>query len=163
MIRRWLVLFAISWPCFAHAQLPVADAVFASTFDNLAGQPQVLSQWKGKPLIINFWARWCPPCRTEIPDFVKVNQEYRAAGLNVIGIALEDEAEPVREFANAYEIDYTLLVGKEKGMALMRALGNSKMGLPFTVAIDRAGRLVVVKTGAIRHSELVTAAGSILR
>lgn len=163
MSRRWLILLAIGWSCLAHAQASAADALFAASFDNLAGQPQALAQWKGKPLIINFWARWCPPCRSEIPDFVRVSRDYRAAGLSVIGIAVEDDADPVREFAKAYEIDYTLLIGKDKGMALMRVLGNSKMGLPFTVAIDRAGRVVVVKTGAIGRSELLAAAEAALK
>lgn len=140
-----------------------SGSLFAVTLTGLDEQPVAVAQWKGKPLIVNFWARWCGPCRTEIPELIKLRQEYRTKGLEVIGIGIEDKVEPVRDFAKAYEMDYPVLIGKDKGLELMRALGNTKMGLPFTVAIDRSGKVVVVKMGGIKGEELVVAAEAALK
>jgi len=165
-LKRWLLAIAAGlWTCLALAQTPVpaTDALFAATLNNLQDKPQALAKWQGKPLIINFWARWCPPCRAEIPEFVKVHHDYQAKGLVIIGIGIEDQAEPVRDFAKAYDMEYPLLLGKDKGMELMRALGNVRLGLPFTVAIDRTGKIVASKTGGIKGDELVAAANAALK
>lgn len=122
-----------------------------------------MNRWQGKPLIVNFWARWCGPCRKEIPELIRLQQAYRSKGLEVLGIALEDKAEPVRDFAKAYDMDYPVLLAQDKGLALMKALGNTKMGLPFTVAIDRHGKIMLVKMGMISGSELEAAAEAVLR
>lgn len=146
---------------FARAQ--DSAPLFAATLTGLDDQPVALAQWQGKPLIVNFWARWCGPCRTEIPELAKLRQQYQPKGLEVLGIGIEDKTEPVRDFAKAYEMDYPVLIGKDKGLELMRALGNAKMGLPFTVAIDRRGKVVVVKLGGIKGEELVAAAEAALK
>jgi peroxiredoxin len=167
-MKRWLLAFAIGfWSCLALAQdaaaPPATDTLFATTLSNLQDKPQALAKWQGKPLIVNFWARWCPPCRTEIPEFVKLHHDFQSRGLVVIGIGIEDQAESVRDFAKAYDMEYPLLLGKDKGMELMRSLGNVKLGLPFTVAIDRTGKIVATKTGGIKGDELVAAATAALR
>jgi thiol-disulfide isomerase/thioredoxin len=149
--------------CARLAFAQSADALFAATLTGLDDKPVALAQWQGRPLIVNFWARWCGPCRTEIPELIKLRQQYRAKGLEVLGIAIEDKAEPVRDFAKAYEMDYPILLAKDKGLPLMQAIGNSKMGLPFTVAVDRQGRLVVIKMGGIKGDELVAAAEAALK
>jgi thiol-disulfide isomerase/thioredoxin len=160
-MRALLILFACL--CSLQGQAQDSKALFASTLTDLNDQSQALAQYQGKPLIVNFWARWCGPCRTEIPELIKLNQQYQGKGLIVLGIAIEDKAEPVRDFAKAYDMDYPLLLGKDKGLALMQALGNSKMGLPFTVAIDRQGRIVTVKMGGIKGGELIAAATAALQ
>jgi len=164
-MRRLLVLAALFWACVwaCAASAQSSDALFAATLTTLADKPQALAQWRGKPLVVNFWARWCGPCRTEIPELIKLRQQYRTQDVEVIGIALEDKVEAVRDFAKAYEMDYPILLAKDQGLALMQALGNTKMGLPFTVAIDRQGKLVVVKMGAIKGNELVAAAEAALK
>lgn len=146
----------------AQAQAQSAAELFSLTLIDLENKPQAFTHWQGKPLIVNFWARWCGPCRTEIPELIKIRHQYQSKGLDVIGIAIEDKVEPVRDFAKAYDMDYPILLAKDKGLELMRQLGNTKMGLPFTVAIDRSGRLVVIKMGAIKHDELVAAAEAAL-
>jgi thiol-disulfide isomerase/thioredoxin len=140
-----------------------ADALFAATLTDLEDKPQTLAQWRSKPLIVNFWARWCGPCRTEIPELIKLRKQYRDKGLEVIGIGLEDKPEAVRDFAKAYEMDYPLLLAKDNGLALMKTLGNTKMGLPFNIVIDRSGKVVLVKMGALRGDELVAAAEAALK
>jgi thiol-disulfide isomerase/thioredoxin len=160
-MRAVWILAATLWSSLSLAQS--TDTLFAATLTGLDNKPQALAQWQGKPLVVNFWARWCGPCRTEIPELIKLRQQYRAQGLEVIGIGIEDQAESVRDFAKAYDMDYPLLLGKDKGLDLMRSLGNTKMGLPFTVAIDRAGKIVVLKTGGIKGDELVAAAAAALK
>jgi thiol-disulfide isomerase/thioredoxin len=160
-MRALLALFACLWSLQGYAQ--DTKALFATTLTDLNEQSQALAQYQGKPLIVNFWARWCGPCRTEIPELIKLRQHYKAKGLEVLGIAIEDKAEPVRDFAKAYDMDYPILLGKDKGLALMQSLGNTKMGLPFTIAIDRAGKIVTLKMGAIKGDELVVAATAALK
>ncbi len=153
--------FALIWSPSLWAQS--SSELFAASLIDLQGQVTTMNRWQGSPLIVNFWARWCGPCRTEIPELIKLRQAYRNKGLEVLGIALEDKVEPVRDFAKAYEMDYPVLLAQDKGLALMKALGNTKMGLPFTVAIDRHGKITLVKMGLITGSELEAAAAMVLR
>lgn len=161
-LRHFLVLLTAMLPCAVALAQTSAD-LFSATLTGLDDKPQALAQWHGKPLIVNFWARWCGPCRTEIPELVNLRQRYLSRGLEVIGIGLEDKVESVRDFARAYEMDYPILLAKDQGFALMKSLGNTRMGLPFTVAIDRSGRLAVIKLGAMDSKELTAAAEAVLR
>lgn len=106
----------------------------------------------GSPLIVNFWARWCAPCRVEIPELVALTE--RRAGVKVIGLALENDPEPVRDFARAYDINYPVLLTRGGGLDLLRALGNRNAGLPFTLALDRHGRVVASRLGLLTREHL---------
>ena len=135
------------------AQQISSDPLFASTLNDLDDKPVALARYKGKPLIVNFWARWCGPCRAEIPELIKVRQAHKGK-LEVLGIGLEDKAEPAKEFAKAYDMDYPVFVAKDKGIPLMQALGNSKGGLPYTLFIDRHGQVIGQKMGLVRKADL---------
>lgn len=139
------------------------DTLFAATLSGTDDQPVALETLRGKPLIVNFWARWCAPCRVEIPELIKTQEKYRKRGLLVIGIGLEDKAESVRDFMKAYEMDYKVLLAKDNGIALMQALGNTRAGLPFTVAIGRRGEIVATKLGAMNRAELDAASEAALK
>ena len=139
------------------------DALFAAKLPSSEDKLVALEAHRGKPLIVNFWARWCAPCRVEIPELVKTQEKYRKRGLTVIGIGLEDKAESVRDFMKAYEMSYTVLLAKTGGIELMQALGNSRAGLPFTVAVDRNGAIVASKLGAMNRAELDAAAEAALK
>ena len=160
-MRQLLALAALLWVCAAHGQ--DSAPLFSAALTGLDGQPQALTQWKGRPLVVNFWARWCGPCRTEIPELIKLRQRYAGKGLEVLGIGIEDKVDAVRDFAKAYEMDYPVLLARDKGLDLMKTLGNSRMGLPFTIAIDRAGKIVVLKMGAMKADELAAAAEAALK
>lgn len=160
---RGLLLGAMLLAAAMAARADSADALFAATLANLDDKPAALKAWQGKPLIVNFWARWCGPCRAEIPELAKLRAAHQGKGLEVIGIAIEDKSEPVRDFAKAYDMDYPVLLGKEQGIPLMQALGNSKGGLPFTIAVDRKGNIVSRKLGAIKPAELEAAAAAVLK
>lgn len=145
----------------AHAAS--SDALFAAKLVSSEEKPVALEVFRGKPLIVNFWARWCAPCRVEIPELIKTQEKYGKRGLTVIGIGLEDKAESVRDFMKAYEMSYTVLLAKTDGIELMQALGNSRAGLPFTVAIGRGGSIVASKLGAMNRAELDAAAEAALK
>jgi thiol-disulfide isomerase/thioredoxin len=163
-MRLLLCLLLIGFSLFARAQEPQPAGLFFSiNLPDPSGKAVPLSEYKGKPLIVNFWARWCVPCRDEIPELRAVAQANRAKGLTVLGIGLEDNVPHVQDFIKAYEMDYPLLFAQSQGIELMKTLGNSKAGLPFTVFIDRKGMIVGHKLGRISRSQLDAAAAALLQ
>jgi thiol-disulfide isomerase/thioredoxin len=137
--------------------LPSSSPLFAATLNDLDDKPVALERYRGKPLIVNFWARWCGPCRVEIPELIAIRKAHKGK-LEVLGIGIEDKADAAKEFAKAYEMDYPVFVAREKGIPLMQALGNTKGGLPFTIVIDRNGQVVQKKMGIMKKADLDAAA-----
>ena len=138
-------------------ELPSSAPLFAATLNDLDDKPVALERYRGKPLIVNFWARWCGPCRVEIPELIAIRRANKGK-LEVLGIGIEDKADAAKEFARAYEMDYPVFVARDKGIPLMQALGNTKGGLPFTIVIDRNGQVVQKKMGIMKKADLDAAA-----
>ena len=137
--------------------MPSSALLFEATLNDLDDKPVALERYRGKPLIVNFWARWCGPCRVEIPELIAIRQAHKGK-LEVLGIGIEDKADAAKEFARAYEMDYPVFVARDKGIPLMQALGNTKGGLPFTIVIDRNGQVVQKKMGIMKKADLDAAA-----
>jgi thiol-disulfide isomerase/thioredoxin len=116
------------------------------------GKQRALSEWDGKPLVINFWATWCAPCRREIPMLNTLAREHRDQGVEVIGIAV-DFRDDVLQYLQKMPIDYTVLIGEQDGMDAARAFGMETIGLPFTAFTDSAGRIATVHVGELHHAE----------
>lgn len=129
------------------------EQIYAASFADLAGQKQTFSQWRGKVLVINFWATWCPPCRQEIPDFVAVYNAYRAKDVVIVGVA-QDERDAVADFAQEFRITYPMVIGGDEGYDFAAKLGNTSSSIPFTVIINRQGVVAYVAVGAMRRAEL---------
>ena len=127
--------------------------LFAATFPDLSGKPRRLAEWRGRAMLVNFWATWCAPCREEIPLLVAARQKYGPGGLEIVGIAV-DNAVKVVEFSTKFSISYPILLAEAEGLDLMRQLGNGSGGLPYTVVINRQGALVHRKLGALKQGEL---------
>jgi thiol-disulfide isomerase/thioredoxin len=125
--------------------------LFAQTLPDLGGQPQPLSKWQGKPLLINFWASWCGPCVEEMPELVALHHEMPA--LQIIGIGV-DSADKLNEFAAKLKIDYPLYVGGSNAIAVMRDLGNVVGGLPFTLLVSADGAIQKTYIGALDFAVL---------
>ena len=128
-------------------------ALFGVALPDTEGRTQSLGQWKGKVLIVNFWATWCVPCRTEMPEFVKAQQEFGGRGLQFIGIAI-DEPEKVKRFAAEVGLNYPALLGGYGGIELSKTMGNRLGALPFTIIIDRAGHVAHTQLGPIKEANL---------
>lgn len=155
------LIFAVFATTTAAEEISSAP-LFAATLANLDDKPVALAQYKGKPLVVNFWARWCGPCRAEIPELIKFRNAHKGK-LEVLGIGIEDKAEPAKEFAKAYDMDYPLFVAKEQGIPLMQALANTRGGLPYTLFIDRHGQVVHKKLGLVKPADLEEAATLLFR
>lgn len=128
------------------------ETLFAATLYDLDNRPVPFLAHRGRPMVVNFWARWCAPCRVEIPELIALQQ--RKTGVDVIGINIESAPEPVRDFARAYEVNYPVYLTRQSGIDLMRSLNNDKAGLPFTVVINRQGAVVASRMGAMTREQL---------
>ena len=107
------------------------------TVTDIDGHKLALSDYKGKVVLLDFWATWCTPCRSEIPHFVEMQNKYGPQGFQVIGISMDDDAKPVREFYQQYKLNYPVAVGDDK---LAEQFGGV-LGLPVNFIIDREGRI----------------------
>jgi thiol-disulfide isomerase/thioredoxin len=130
-----------------------ARAVMAARLVDLDGEMRPIGQWRGKVLVVNFWATWCAPCREEIPGFVRLQEKYRDEGLQFVGIAI-DRPDPVRAFAREFGMNYPVLMGGIEAVDMSRRAGNRVGALPYTVVLDRAGRIVATELGGIKEAKL---------
>lgn len=136
MIRKAvLILLLIILPQAVLGQTAQAPVL---ALKNLSGRTVRLSAYKGKVVLLNFWATWCPPCRAEMPALVKWQRQYRTSGLQVIGVTYPPtEASEVRQFIRSIRVNYPIVLGSKETKALFDA-GDT---LPYTVVIDREGRV----------------------
>ena len=142
------------WRTAPQAASEQALAAFeAARLPDLAGTPQALDQWRGKVVLVNFWATWCAPCREEIPMLVKLQEKYGDRGLQLVGIAI-DQAEKVRPYAAEMRMNFPILLGSSDGIALARDLGNRAAVLPFTLVLDRSGKIVAREVGALKAPQI---------
>ncbi len=137
----------------AIAPASAAGGLMTARLPDIDGRPQALEQWRGKVLVVNFWATWCTPCREEIPAFMKVQEKWSARGLQIVGIAIDD-TDKVRPYVAELKINYPILVGGLDGIELARQAGNRLGGLPFTVVFDREGGAVHSQLGGVNQRKL---------
>jgi thiol-disulfide isomerase/thioredoxin len=130
-----------------------AAALLAVAMPDASGKEQPLGQWKGKVLVVNFWATWCVPCREEMPEFVKIQRELGERGLQFVGIAI-DQPDKVEAFASELGLNYPALIGGYGAIELSKTLGNRLGALPFTVIVDRSGHVVHTQLGPIKEASL---------
>lgn len=123
------------------------------TLPDLEGKKRSLHEWRGKVIVLNFWATWCPPCREEIPLFISLQKKHLADDLQVIGVAI-DNLTAVMVYRQSVRINYPILIGEENAMPLVAQYGNRMGSLPFTVIIDRSGSIAVRKLGVFNQTEL---------
>lgn len=139
-----LLLWVGSLLMAGEAGALVGDRAPDLVLPDLEGKPVQLSRLTGKVVVVNFWATWCDPCRDELPDFVKLHQEYRGRGLEVIGISMDKgKDERVKAFVKEFGIDYPIVIGD-----IQVARQWLVRGIPMTFLVDRAGKIARVIPGA---------------
>ena len=135
--------------------------VLGVTLPDTTGRQQSIAQWKGKVLVVNFWATWCVPCRDEMPEFVKAQREFGDRGLQFVGIAVDDVGK-VKDFAAELGLNYPALIGGYGAIELSKSLGNRIGALPYTLFIDRAGRISRAHLGPLKPAELRAIIGQLI-
>lgn len=118
---------------------------------DIDGKPHRSQEWLGKqPVVINFWGTWCPPCRMEMPDLVRLYEEYSSKGVEILGIAVKDNAANVRRFAAEYKMNWVMLMGDNQVLIDYNAI----QGIPTTIFLDRTGREVGRYIGMRSYEDL---------
>lgn len=172
--RRWLLAAAAvsavggvagwSWWRSQAAEPPAAEAApelapfWATPWKDPQGAPLAVQQYQGKPLLINFWATWCPPCVEELPMLNTFFRQNKANGWQVLGLAV-DRVDMVQRFLRQNPLDFPVAMAGLGGSELGRALGNVSGGLPFTVVVDSAGAIAQRKLGRVTAENLAQWAG----
>ena len=150
-------IFALAlglWPGSKFGEAPRDGATLpAISLPDVAGREQALSQWRGKLLVVNFWATWCEPCRDEMPEFVRLQRAYGDKGMQFVGIAV-DEPVKVGTFVKEIGLNYPALIGGMGAIELSKTLGNSLSALPFTIIVDRQGLIVHTQLGVLKPAQL---------
>ena len=134
------------------------EALWALRVERPEGGELALAQLRGRPLVVNFWATWCPPCVHELPELDRFHAEFGARGWQVVGLAI-DSPTAVREFLARRPLRFPVGLAGLAGTELARQLGNAAGGLPFTVVLDAQGQVARRKLGSTTYAELVGWAG----
>ena len=129
------------------------QAVWLSEFDTPKGETLKLADFRGKPLVLNFWATWCPPCVEEMPLLDAFFRQNSVNGWQVIGLAI-DQPSLVKRFMGQFPVEYPIALGGMNGSELGRLLGNAQGGLPFTVVFDATVNVKVQKLGKLSADEI---------
>jgi peroxiredoxin len=129
----------------AHSRATGGMANLEFTLKDMNGADVRLADLKGKPVIVNFWATWCPPCLLETPELVDLAGEYKNRGLTIVGISFDDAPEQVKQFATQFDVNYPLLIGRDRE-DVFDAFGL-RDGLPTSILIRRDGTIAARKEG----------------
>lgn len=142
-------------PSEPAAKSQQAAPVFDASFHKLENwnEMQSLSEWKGKYLVLNFWATWCKSCHHEVPELNKLYNQFKDKNTVVVGVAV-DNADKVADYVEQYSVDYPVLVGGDEALQLSKKLGNKVQGLPFTIMITPQGEVVETILGATEKGTL---------
>ncbi|HOJ02385.1 MAG TPA: TlpA disulfide reductase family protein [Bacteroidota bacterium] len=151
-MKRPLSILALFLAMTMAAAAQVGKQAPPFSLENTEGKTVKLEDLKGKVIVLNFWATWCPPCRAEIPDFIKVYDKYKSKGVEILGVSLDHKGwEVVRPFVKSNKINYPVLLGDQR---IAQAYGNIR-SIPTTFIIDRKGKVVDQHVGAMSEKDLV--------
>ena len=137
-IKRYLKYYTADT---SRAGQLVEDFSLPSLSSERSGGSGKLSDYKGKLILLNFWASWCPPCRKEIPDFIKVQSKYQQKGFTILGISIEDK-EPTADYAKKVGINFPIFYDEEKGTDIGKKYGM--IGIPYSLLIDQNQKIIAI-------------------
>ena len=154
------LVFSVAGAWFGARQFQSAPAApnaveqfYSRTLPDASGATVSMAQWKGRPLVLNFWATWCAPCVEEMPELTALQQELQPKNVQILGIGIDNPAS-ISAFAQKYKIGYPLYVAGMEGSELSRQLGNQAGGLPYTVLVDASGKVKKTYLGRLKMEEL---------
>ena len=172
--RQWIVIAGVSvlallagiltsqWITQSGlASEPSIKAFFANSWQTPEGKPANADNWRGKVLVVNFWASWCPPCVEEMPTLDQISKEYATKNVLFVGIGI-DSPSNIREFLQKTPVSYPIVIGGLEGSNLAKQMGNSQGALPYTIIISPSGKSTFTKLGKISEDELKKAINSTL-
>jgi len=138
-------------PAFHRQQKSGGKALAPDFFlPDLSGKSVALSNFRGKVVLLDFWATWCDPCREEIPQFIAMQNKFNDQGFQVIGVSMDDEPQPVRDLYQQFKVNYVVVMGNAK----MGELYGGVLGLPIAFLIGRDGRIVAKHVGPTNTNAL---------
>lgn len=132
---------------------PSANVLLDARFNTLDGKEVALNTWQNKVIVLNFWATWCPPCREEMPELSKMQDQYKNQNLVIIGLSTDD-LETTKTFIQTNPVSYPVLAGDMQAMNFAESLGNNQGVLPYTVIIDQNDHVVKTFLGRVNQTLL---------
>lgn len=140
---------------------PAIKAFFDNPWKTPDGKSVDTNSWRGKVLVVNFWASWCPPCVEEMPTLDQLQAEFLPQNVLFVGIGI-DSPSNIRQFLEMTPVSYPIVIGGLEGSALSKQMGNAQGALPYTIIIDAKGKATSSKLGKISEEELRKAIKSAL-
>jgi thiol-disulfide isomerase/thioredoxin len=172
--RQWISIIGISLVALAAGVLtsqwiyragladdPAIKAFFANPWQTPDGKSVDTKEWRGKVLVVNFWASWCPPCVEEMPTLDKLQAEFKTQNVLFVGIGI-DSPSNIRQFLEKTPVSYPIVIGGLEGSNISKQMGNAQGALPYTVIINTQGKATSSKLGKIGEEELKSAIKSAL-
>jgi thiol-disulfide isomerase/thioredoxin len=172
--RQWISIIAISLAALVAGVLtsqwiyktglasdPAIKAFFANPWQTADGKPVDTEKWRGKVLVVNFWASWCPPCVEEMPTLDALQGEFKDQNVLFVGIGIDSHSN-IRQFLEMTPVSYPIVIGGLEGSNLSKQMGNSQGALPYTIIINAQGKATSSKLGKISEEELRKAIKSAL-
>jgi thiol-disulfide isomerase/thioredoxin len=172
--RRWIFIIGIALLALALGVItaqwkyktglagdPAIQAFFSNPWKTPDGKSINTDEWRGKVLVVNFWASWCPPCVEEMPTLDQLQAEFLSKNVLFVGIGI-DSPSNIRQFLEMTPVSYPIVIGGLEGSALSKQMGNSQGALPYTIIIDAKGIATSSKLGKISEEELRKAINSAL-
>lgn len=135
------------------AQNDAVETLLSQKLNEVSKGPTELEKWKGRILVVNFWATWCPPCVEEMPELTELQDKLKEQKVQILGIGI-DSPDNIKDFAAKLKINYPLYIAGMEGTSLTTQFGNKAGGLPFTVLIDKEGKIVKTYTGRLNIKNL---------